>query len=53
MAEQPERESAFLDLAESAGKLSIDMLRQTNVLLEILFRALNDEKLTEEEFKHE
>jgi hypothetical protein len=47
MAEQPERENAFLDLAEAVGKLSIDILRQTNVLLEIMFRASNNEKWDE------
>lgn len=39
MAEQPEATGVFLDLAEAAGALTTDSLRQTGILLEILGRA--------------
>lgn len=43
MAEQPESSGAFIDLAEAAGVLTLDSLKQTGTMMEILFRASREE----------
>lgn len=39
MAEQPTATDAFLDLAEAAGRLTVDSLDRTAALLDILAQA--------------